>query len=605
MSITQARTLIEKTGCGTWLLLAVAITMVFGYSSTQCSRARNEEELMKQKQGSKQGEAIASLGTSSIFAESIEQAFAAQKDQFNQMQNQQGGQAEPIAPGIEASAYAQALVATVTQAVVSEVAKENGVTIADDAVRANLDKSMKEQLDRIKAQFISDKKLKTGASEAEFDAILQKEMGVSLAKVNERVEQILADPMQKSKAISEMLQKNLLDHFKSTINPTEDEVKLSAASMTVHRIFVSKADRNKLDEALEAIKKGMSFEDAVNKFSQDPKFGEGKITDNPRPFMMSQALGEPGLADMKNAKIGYVSKVCEEPDGYSVYKVLTMSNDPKEYEKNKAKLREGLVGQLANAKYSAAVKAKQDKGGISWKSTGFKALYDVGMALAKADNNSKVFDEVLNMNTANTADMYGQRAMAYAKYFAMSQVWNKLDDAGKTKRAPQKIEVLQSMLQVFDSPDLRLDMAECFLRLKDKAVVEQILLAANNNMSYLGANGKLNFDKVTETLAKAKTAGLVDAKAEGEILKAQGQWKTEYKRVQEEIAKQKAEEEKMRKQAEEESKKAEEEAKKKAETEKKSGGASTATPGTKPLDSSALGGTPPATPPSAPAKPGG
>jgi hypothetical protein len=582
--------------------------MVFGYSSSQCAKASNAEEQAAAKAGQRR-DPIATLGSSTIYAESVEKAFEQQKQQFMQMQSQQGGTTEPLAPGLEASSYAQAVVSQVTQAVITEVAKENGVIIADDAVRSNIEKALNEQLDRIKAQLISDKKLQTGASEADFDAALQKNMGISLAKVRTRTDEILADPVQKQQAVAEILQKDLLDKMKSKVNPSEDDVKKSTATMTVHRIFVSKTDRKVLDEALEAIKKGMKFEDAVNKYSQDPKFGDGKLTDNPRPFMMTQAFSDPGLADMKNAKAGFVSKVCEEIDGFAVYKVVTFTNDLKDYEKDRAKARDTLVTQLANAQYSAAVKAKQDKGDIAWKSAGFKALYEVGMALAKLDKSDTKFQEVLGMG-GSADDMFGRRAMAYAKYFAMTQIWQKLDEAGKTKQAPKRIEVLQGMLEITDSPDLRLDMVDCFIRLKDKAVAEQLALAANNNFAYLGATGKLNFDKVVELSDKAKAAGLLDAKGEAEVLKAQDKWKAEYKRVQDEISKQKAEEEKMRKQAEEENKKAEAEAKKQDEAAKKQAasgrpGEPSPAPPTKPLDSSALGGAPSTTPPASPSKPGG
>jgi hypothetical protein len=154
------------------------------------------------------------------------------------------------------------------------------------------------------------------------------------------------------------------------------------------------------------------------------------------------------------------------------------------------------------------------------------------------------------------------------RFGAFNQLWLASKPEEQAKLEDERLQTLEDVLVVIESPDVRLDIAELLLKRKDgKGAMDQLLAAANGNLEVTGL-GQARYSRVYAILDKLKAANMADEEQVKAIEQAQKAWQERSL----EQAKFEAEEAKMRKEAAaraaEERRKAEEERKRELEQNK-------------------------------------
>lgn len=512
--------------------------------------------------GANQEKPVAKVGDFAILGSQIEQAASQGNDSGSPMQAVQ--------------ALGQALANSVEAGVVLQVAAKDGVVMSDAEIKQEALNTFDQQMAIGKIQLMMNGQLKSNATDEDFQAAYLKSTGKTVAQAKDEygkiIDDALKDPSKRQQLFASFVQSALEQHVATTLNPTDQEVKSQFETLTFKRIFIPSPAAGKDDSAeqaaaaLKAIKGGLSFEAAMDRYSKDPAPTGKRVSDSTSTMAASQLAGDPNLAALLKMKAGAISDVISVPGGVAIYKIDSVKSAvPSDFEQKKDNYRKTFVQAIARGKVQAEVADALKDPKITWTNTGYQAVYDYQKAVSShvsAAEQKKLMESVVTEAKAAQEAGYDDRPAALAKYAASTFLYTAADPAEKAKMKQDRVDVLNELLKYTESTDVRLELSDLYVDLKDPAqAVSNLLMAAQTN-SDIDAVGQSNYNAINARIEKLKKAGVLKPDDEKKIEAEQKRWLADRTDRDKAVASAKARDEADRKLAAEDIKKRDAEAKK-------------------------------------------
>lgn len=548
MSISTARKFFEKSGCGLIVGFAMAAVFALGIMA-QCGRGQNNS-------GSRTGdnpaqEAIATIGD-----------FVVTPAMVTEIADRQNQQNPDSSPNGQYQKTAQAIFIAVNAGVVNELAKKYGVTLTDDEIIKSEMSDLDQQLEMVKGQLVSQGKIKSSATPAEFDAEVKKVTGKTIAEIKadtrSKLTEDLKDPQKRASILATKLNDPIRVKIASTMNPTDDEIKSQFRNYTIKAINFGSSDgdpklKEAADSVLKQLKGGMSFEDAITKYSKTPPQPGKKLADQTQDVPASLVENYRGYQPIAKLKPGEISDVVVQPNMISIYKLIKVTdNVPKDYDKSKEGHKKSYLDSKASQIMAEEAQKIAQSSVVKWNSAGYKALYDYIAHMADpnatvetpAEKAARLQALMKTAKDAEQKDPIGARAAALVRYVALDDLWKNATPAQKDALKQERIDTLIDTLQSAESVELRLEVAELLTDMKkgDEAF-EQILAASRANGDYTML-GQANYGKIQQHAQKLIAAKLITPEQQKDLETEQARWitdKTEFDKEQAELKKQQEE----------------------------------------------------------------
>lgn len=575
MSIDNTRKFIEKAGCGHIIGIAIAIALLAGMF-TQTWNNQGSQGGPGADQALIEKSAFAEVAGQKVSTVTVQNAY---EDTMEQMRQPGPDGSTPPLPTLEqrAFAYSRALDQSLQQAALLALATKAGFKATDESLANEFSKLLDQEFETKRAEYVKDGTLKANATEAEFAEAYKKKTGQSPTELRERQKADLArtagDPVMRSQQMAFAAFRYLMTQESSKIKVTEDDLKINYTTYNV-KILNFPPDPKKAGSAeataakvAEEIKKGMTFEAAMDKYSIiSPEPGKKK-SDRVDPMPGSLLAFQPDLAPIKNLKAGQVSEVIMSPGGPALYKLVSIKQElPKDYEATKSSLMKNLQEQKTGEAVTKQIEAfLADDKNVKWLSPEFqigyqsaKLLNSPAFTVEKAEELLTRFEKLENKEQA--PPMVKNLVFALASQnMAMST------DAVKKKQAESRfLKLAEEVLRGAEDSGLRLRMARIYLDHDSEEAGAALLAAANTNSDF-GPQGQSTHSEIYSLMDKLKSQKLLSAELEKAINDAQTRWKTDRESYEKAQANAKAEREK----AEAEAKARLEAERKAAEAEKK------------------------------------
>lgn len=545
MSITRVRENIEKPGCQR--LFAVVLCLAFGGSLLRCNIGQqngatpNAVELEKP---------IGTIGGAPIYG-SLAQQF------FDQMKRQA---TEAPTAGQAASQLGGGLNNAVAAATLMAIAKQENITATDAEIAES---ARSGEIDAVRNELTGGQ-----GSQADFEKALESRTGKSYKdfteNLNAQINASLKVASYRDLKSVEVLRKKLMEKYAREAKLSDDDSKRVYDTLKVKQIICG--DPKKAGEALAAIKGGMSFDDAIDKFSDIPAQEGKKKSDESHDVNYSSIIGNPDLGMLKNLKEGDNSNVIPISGAQVIFKIVKIiPADSKMPDKEKGARLRAATGPIAIKKLEQQSDALIEKfKGLD--DPGFDSLFQWMRPLPKkSEADYMTMARQLVEQPAKAEGDASASANAAARYMALETIWNKLKPEEQTKLLPNRAEIITNMSKISDSAELEVQLADALIGLKDKKVGEVILSATRANSGAIDATGRKVYGELEIAMNKAKAAGLVNEAMTTQFTALQKQWMDSVQAKAEADRKEALE----RQKAEEEQKKQEAEAKKKLEEAKK------------------------------------
>ncbi len=487
MSISTARTFLEKSGCGLAVGIALMLVMVFSlFNLNSCGKDPNstQDESSQVK--------LATIGGASVTLKEFSTLIE------RQMQSM-GGSTDPATTGMIYANVAQSLV---SRALVQSIASEKGLTVSDQEIRDEQRASVDSSLLQYKIQMIQSKLLKADATEADFASAYEIQAGRSLAdakkQIDAELEKAIADPAQRADLAFSTLGKKVTNSYKSTITLTDTDLKKGFDTYTTKRIIaysnkqvtgkweaIPKASQDKLlADAQAALKGGMSFEDAMGKFSDDPKPATLKTKGESTVDLQYSILTfDKALEPILKLKIGEVSAILQTSSGPAIYKLYKIqSKIPADFEKSKVTIREGRINELANKAASEDLRRRLKD--VKYESKVLKELVDWRVAMSdpeisadkakRKESLKKSYEAVKDLDEP----ILGENVLSIAQYAIFKDYFDSLSPEEMKEFAAERLELMAKVLEASPHIQSSHELAKLALEQKDADVAVQALTGA-------------------------------------------------------------------------------------------------------------------------------
>jgi len=468
------------------------------------------------------------------------------------------------------------------QTAILALAEKEGVKLDDEAILAFAKKGFEEAVEMERTRFIADKKIKENATRAEFSEAIKKEYGQSLEDIEKRqtddITAALKDPQRRDEVLAAFAEQLYLEGLAAK-NPISDaDLKAQYDSLTVKRILLRDAegkDQTELaNRIIGEVKGGLKFEEAMNRYSKDMPQPNKTVSENTMTIAGSQ-LGEESFAPLKNMKDGEVSGAIKTPEGTVIYKLISKKNTPPDdFEKNKAKYAKDQSKAKAMAEMQKQVDAIIKGNEVKWTSPGYKAMYDLNLAMydPQVTDKKPALEKVMTEAKAALGDPVGKRMAAMAYFGAVSALANQ-PGADRAALGDARAEAIAAMLESNEDVKLRLELVDLYVEQKKNDMAADALLKAATFNTDTSAAGQAIYAEVQGKFMELKEKGILTKEQETAINVEQARWRETKADNEKMAAEQKKREEEERKKAEADAKKAREEGEKAAESGKaKAGG---------------------------------
>lgn len=505
--------------------------------------------------------------------------FVVTSGQINDGLQQAAQPGQTLTPDLAGFQMSMLISNAYNDAIYAKLLQDEHVEVPDSELKKAAEQAVQDELEKLKYQLIMSRKLAPNASDADFvKAALAEGIDIESARkrIPEIVKSVLEDPAKAAQLRVQSGVKSLLAKYEAEIKPSDDELKKGLDGIVAKRILVtaekagSQTPKAKADSILKEIQAGLSFDAAMDKYSGDAAIPGKKAHENVLNLTRNM-LQDPVRAALANAKAGDMTGVLEVPEGAAIYKVEKVApNVPKDFDKQKERLAKEYAQNQAQAKVAAKVTAMRKAGGISWESKAAQAIFELSEVYQITDPAARFakLKTLLELTKAESGDDEGIRRMnALAKYRILLAIEQSKAPGAAEFVKDDKLQATEDVLQYFEDPKLRLDMATELVARKDKRAFENLRFAAERNISSLDqlVAAQSTQAQIEALAKKLDAAGLMDATQKAELDKI---FKDYY-----EARKMAIEREKQldaeRKKAEEEQKKAEQQQKKEEEERKK------------------------------------
>ena len=556
MSITKAREIIEKPGCG--LTVGIVLVLVFAIGFILQGQF-GAQQAAQQEAGARTP--IATIGDFVVLDEAVRMQEAFSREQFAMFR----GNPNPVQ---ESEIKAQALAEVVQKGLRLQLGKDKGIQPSDADIKKTVDMQVETDFMRMAQQ--------SGIPPQQFEQRFKEQTGLTLAEAKKkeleaRAERLATDPDFKSDMASLAIDPLLKAAEAKKIKATDADVLKSNATLYLKPIQIDPAEgttpKQKADKVLAEIRAGLSFEAAMDKYSDYAvAAGKKKSTAESQLSMQSVLLDE-RLAPLKDLKPGQVSSVVDVGSVALIYKLVKVENlAKKEFDKNKKMYTDRYVNTLASK--SIGEQIEKLYGRIKWESEGYKLLFEAARTARDpklTPTAMKARFKKIAADASQPVDEIGQDAADAARLFAGSMYWQSATPAEKQAMRKERIAMLREVAE--GEIDLMLELIDLLIAEKDPDAGTFVLSAVQTNQDFDDAS-TANIKKITERFAKAKAAKLVTPEDAKSIQDQLDLWKKE--KQQDDLDKKKqAEEDRKLQEAEKKQQEQDERARKAAEKKAK------------------------------------
>lgn len=517
----------------------------------------NRGNAAQQQQQEQKESPIGTAGSTPIYLSAVNLAV----DEIRKQQMQFGG----LRPEMEGEAYGNALFNVVETAYAAEVARKAGIKPSEEEMIGLFKNSLDKQVESLRFQLITQKKLKPDATSADFENVFKKEAGKTVQEAKDQALQgfkdALQDPAKRNQVEVDAALTIYGQRLKNELKFTDADLKMARDNLVVKRIFTK--DPAKMAKAQEMLKSGKPFETAMETYSEDPPEPKKALRDSTQNLPVAMVLGTK-KAPLKDAKISTVNGPYVTEDGQALYLLVKRTVNPiKDFEKVKATIRDEVASQ-AGMQVRMEEIAEVRQGGVKWTDDGAKTLYEIYKeSFRKGDQAQLARHEQVVSSPAGDSEL-----MLKAQQIALSRLMKAWTPEDKKKKLDLILTAYSNILDRTESVAMRLELASLLIQAKDKRALDQLGAAINANGGFEMEN-QANFGNIATTLLTLKNSGIAAANEVAALQAKLDQWKKDKIAYDKDMATQKAEAEKAQKQLDEEQRKAAEEAKKKADQEKK------------------------------------
>lgn len=475
---------------------------------------------------------------------------AVQVDEVFQQQAQQFAAIGPLPPALEASGMASAVDAVVSQAISVEFARSKNAMMAEDQVKAAMDRLFQQELETTREQMLATGQLKANATEKEFQDAYQKTQGRSVdqyrQEVTGRLTEALNNPQRKPLVLASLGLNELVRRNAAANPPSEADVRASFNTWELKRILINAQGAGtgtpaaKAAQVLAEVRGGLDFARAMERFSNEPAPPGKKVSDNTVTLRYATILGDPALAPLKALKPNGISEVVELPEGAAIYRLVKVTpNLPKDFDAQKARYTRQVAEEIAQAQANNELREFRKTAKIDWKDDGYRVLYEYAQlradAMTPATDRTKLKELLEKANGAMNSQM-GARAAVLARFAIFNDLYAGATPLEQSQMRDQRIEIYQSMLMSNENIQLRLELARMSLDAKKGTeFFDHLRQAAQTNELTMGPIGQSNHSSIESLINRGRTAGILTAEQVAEITKSQAAWiqnKTEQEKME-------------------------------------------------------------------------
>ncbi len=542
MSVNKLREMVEE-GPGCRILLGIVMFLLLA----SFALTGNCGSLMgNQNSGQGQitpGEGIAEINGAKVSASVFQRVY----DDSIKQYAQQGMTALPAF--FEATIYNNAMEQAVNSTMLIELCKRENVSLDGDAIAKNLAEQTLQAFAGQKEAWITEKKLKPNATNAEFQALylkLNKRSTDDILKQNTDLEQInkMLDGAQGDEVRASFANGLLIAHFKAKI-PASDEDLKKTYNVFVGKKIVLKPEKHPgvdLVKKLEGIKKDiesgkLKFEDAMDAQSDEEPAKGKKIHDNTMEIDGTTASVDPSYAPVTSLKPGEMV-VLNFPNSRDLYRLDMVRVDlPADFATKKEQYKNQYTETKAIDKMQKGIDGlKAEKGLIKWHNEAFRALYEY--ARFESDQKNFSLDPATRKATyegfietskkINANDEMGKRIAAVVAYQSFEKIYSATPSAEQGALAERRIEVFGDYAQASNNVDLMLEVAGLCATMKQPEKLNDWLGRAIEGISgKFDENAKKAHDNISKRIDSEVKSKLLTAKMASELRAKLADWRTE------------------------------------------------------------------------------
>jgi hypothetical protein len=553
LSISQINKIFQNKGCNIAVSAVLGLTVIsmLGVGTRGCSG--NPAETSSRDGGMP----IVTAGEYEITKELVSRLAQQQMQQF-------GGADLPAS--FKTRMEGSALAGQINSGLALILAKKQGIDFSDAILRKRIIES---QMEATRGQLEQSGQLRPGASEQELEDAYKKITGRSFLEARKEfetdVDTKLADPQQRVGIDASMAAMLLIDNAKSKFMPTEAAVKAQFDTFHLKQVQVSGTDAGKEGAEAKAkrirneIKGGLSFEAAMEKYNSTPAAKGKKKSDEVQQKRRDLLESNPDLKSLLTLKPGEVSEVIPSMGTYQMFKLVKITHDvPKDFDKQKVQLMDTKARTDAAKSITEEIKKLDTPENVKWKNEGYRLLHDYlvmenGPA-AKPSERPKKVKEIIEAALKLKDDPLSGDIASSVAMTAFSEIKSTLTPAELTSL---QIPVLDAYAQHFPEVDVKIELAQAYVKAGDKDNTGRALLsAADANSIHFEPTAKTHWGTINREVAIAREKKLVEIEDATKLNKIYTDWLKEY-----------ADQLKVQKQLEAEQKKRDEELKKAGEIE--------------------------------------
>jgi hypothetical protein len=539
------------------------------YSCSQANLQQNGAAQLNQNPG-------ITVGGTTLPAFYVQEQVERQVGQYLPMMMGQPNLAPSEKPAKEVETYGLIIDMVSNEAAHAALAQKNGADLSDEGLKKVAAKRVEDEIASERDRAVTSKELKENATEKEWEEFFKKKNNMTLAearqKAAENFQKQLSDPNTRQALTIAYARPALEMALEQKLKMTDDEVRRANESVTYKQILFKaeipgKTPAERAEAALKAIQSGTKFETAIDRYSNEVPAMNQKLSEKTLSASGSQTLSDPQYAPLATLKAGEVSGIVDVPEGKAIYKVVSRTPPPADFDKKKDTYRKAAVSARVNAEITKQMKELKDApGGVVIKIPSYDLAYQYMRLTGGPMAGTPVVDPAKAKNLYEEATQAIQkggdtnlRLSALVRYAALMKMKG---DPTMTPDAFRKaeIEAVRSVLDYGSDFDLRMQLVDLLLQEKDNVGASEELVKARQEISTFDDTGVAQVRQVSAKRLQMKNDKTLTPEAEKEILAEQARWQKDKEETDKIAAEQKAEREKEEAAA----KKAAEEAKKNA-----------------------------------------
>ena len=524
MSVESLRKFVEKYGTYIFGLMFVAFALSFLTMGPKCGSAGQGPVIP-------QGPSIASIGQFKATANEVDGLVN------SQVQNSQ----EPVTPLLLAQAYSTSTNNVIDHLFSLALAADKGIVMDDKAVEEAIPSLWSDQLKTFRQILEQDVKLSPSATDKDVADAFQKDFSLSQGRTLDQQKQKFTDdfnaafndPTKRELIRSEVARQQLMEKMSAINSPSDAEVQNSFGTYNVLKLEVQSKPgvdaRDIAQKALNDIKGGMKFEDAITKYSNVTPL-PGKSLTAPQDVSSMELQFSPNFRPLLDLKTGDTSGVLDMGQGsFAIFKVIKFTpHVPADFASKKDQVRQTMMQMGPQLQLQEDLEALKTSGKLQWNSEAYHAMYDYSMAANETpDKRTPDLKKVqTNAKNAIKGDAENGKVAALAYYIATNTLYADAKPNEKDSYDADRIASMEAVLQETESPDLRIQLVDLYLKKNKTKEAADELETASKMINGGSATDLGNYEMILAREDKMDSKDQLPADKKASIEKALADWRS-------------------------------------------------------------------------------